>query len=66
MTPYAYGDVPSIAFALLIFLCLVKAERTGRVIYAVLSVPAAVMALLTRNTSLIVFIAVIIGAVLSA
>lgn len=64
MTPYAYGDVPSIAFALLIFLCLVKAERTGRVIYAVLSVPAAVMALLTRNTSLIVFIAVIIGAVL--
>ena len=66
LTPYAYGDLPSICFCTILFLALLRFARTNLWRYIPLACVSAALALLFRLHTWIVLIAVIIGLVLCA
>ncbi len=65
-TPWCYGDIPSIFFALIVAWALLRYAKQGRVRYLVLLVGAMTLALLFRKHSLILLTAFCIVAVLYA
>ncbi len=65
-TPWCYGDIPSIFFALVVAWALLRYERQGRVGYLALLVGAMTLALLFRKHSLILLAAFGMVAVLYA
>jgi hypothetical protein len=66
LTPYTYGDLPSICFCTVLFWTLLRFARTGHWRYAILSCVMASCSLLMRMHTWIVLIAVVIGMLLAA
>ncbi len=66
LTPYTYGDLPSVCFCTVLFWGLLRFARTGAMRYAVLNCVMAVFSLLMRVHTWIVLIALLIGMVLTA
>lgn len=64
LTPYTYGDLPSICFCMVLFWALLRFAKTGHFRYAVLGSIMAACSLLLRQHTWIVLIAVLIGMVL--
>lgn len=61
LMPYAYGDIPSICFCVILFWAIQRYGLTTRKCYVVIACFAAVLALFNRQNSWIVLIAVGIG-----
>ncbi|MDE6699429.1 MAG: hypothetical protein K2K10_00210 [Acetatifactor sp.] len=66
LTPYTYGDLPSICFCIVLFWALLRYVRTERIRYVTLACVMAVLSLMVRLHTWIVLIAVLIGMVLAA
>ncbi len=66
LTPYAYGDLPSICFCTVLFWALLRYERTGHLRYVVLGCCMAALSLMVRMHTWIVLIALLIGMTLAA
>ena len=66
LTPYTYGDLPSICFCTVLFWALLRFARTGHIRYAALGSIMAAFSLLLRLHTWIVLIAVVIGMILAA
>lgn len=64
LTPYTYGDLPSICFCTVLFWALLRFARTGHLRYAVLGSLMAALSLLVRLHTWIVIIAAVIGMLL--
>ncbi len=64
LTPYTYGDLPSICFCTVLFWALLRFSRTGQIRYAVLGGIMAALSLLMRLHTWIVLIALVIGLLL--
>lgn len=64
LTPYTYGDLPSICFCMVIFLALLRYSRTGNNLYVILCCIMGVLSLMVRMHTWIAFIAVLIGLLL--
>lgn len=56
-TGWVYGEIPSIFFALLTTICLLRYEKTGKNVWLAGMVLAVLMALLVRKNSLIMLVA---------
>lgn len=61
LTPYTYGDLPSICFGTVLFWAMLRFSRTLKVRYAVLGCVMSALSLMVRMHSWILFIAVFIG-----
>lgn len=66
LTPYTYGDLPSICFCTVLFWAMLRFARTGHLRYAALGSVMATLSLLVRLHTWIVLIAVMIGLILVA
>lgn len=66
LTPYTYGDLPSICFTTILFWALSHLRKTGKKRYVLLACVMAALALLMRMHTWIVLIAVMIGLLLVA
>lgn len=66
LTPYTYGDLPSVCFCTVLFWALLRFGRTGKFRYAVLGSLMAALSLLVRLHTWIVLIALVIGMLLVA
>lgn len=66
LTPYIYGDLPSICFCTVLFWSLQRYGRTLRAGYAVLSCIVGILSLMCRTNTWVVFIAVGISMLLLA
>lgn len=64
--PYAYGDLPSICFCMVLFWALASYAKDWKKRYVIIGAVAAALALMTRMNTWIVLIAVAIGMVLFA
>ena len=64
--PYAYGDLPSICFSMILFWAIAVFKEDLKIRYVFIACIAAALALLVRTSSSIVLIAVAIGMVLLA
>ncbi len=64
MTPYAYGDLPSVCFCTVLFWALLRFARTNKWRYVLLGCISASLALMVRSNTWIVLIAMIIGMLL--
>ena len=61
LTPYTYGDLPSICFCTVLFWALLRFSKTGHIRYTVLGSIVVALSLLVRLHTWIVLIAVVIG-----
>lgn len=61
LMPYAYGDIPSICFCVVLFWSLNRFSKALQWRYVLVAIPMAIMALFTRQNSWIVLIAACIG-----
>lgn len=61
LTPYTYGDLPSICFCTVLFWTMLRFAKTGHLRYAVFGCIMAAFSLLLRLHTWIVLIAVLIG-----
>ncbi|MCM1112045.1 MAG: glycosyltransferase family 39 protein [Muribaculum sp.] len=66
LTPYTYGDLPSVCFCTVLFWALLRFARTERLGYAALGCVMAALSLLMRMHTWIVLIALLIGMFLTA
>ena len=66
LTPYAYGDLPSICFCTVLFWALLRYARTGNNLYVILCCVMAALSLMVRLHTWIALIAVFIGLFLVA
>lgn len=66
LTPYAYGDLPSICCCTVLFLALLRYARTGNNLYVILCCVMATISLMVRMHTWIALIAVFIGLFLVA
>ncbi len=64
LTPYTYGDLPSICFCTVLFWALLRFTRTGNKLYVLLSCVMAALSLMVRMHTWVILIAVFIGMVL--
>lgn len=64
LTPYAYGDLPSICFCMVLFWALLRYARTNNKLYVVLCCIMAALSLMVRMHTWVVLIAVCIGMIL--
>lgn len=66
LTPYAYGDLPSICFCMVLFWALLRYTRSGNNLYVIPSCIMATLSLMVRMHTWIALIAVFIGLLLAA
>lgn len=66
LTPYTYGDLPSICFCTVLFWALLRYTRTGNNLYVILCCFMSALSLMVRLHTWIALIAVIIGLFLVA
>ncbi len=66
LTPYTYGDLPSICFCTVMFWALLRYVRTLKIRYVALTCVMAALSLMVRMHTWIVLIAILIGMVLAA
>lgn len=64
--PFAYGDLPSTALAVMMFWALVKFGKSLKIRYVVIAAVSAAVALMFRTNTWIVLIAASIGLIVSA
>ncbi|MCM1089575.1 MAG: glycosyltransferase family 39 protein [Butyrivibrio sp.] len=64
LTPYTYGDLPSICFCTVIFWALARFAKTDRLRYVILACCMAALSLMVRLHTWIALIAIIIGMLL--
>ncbi len=66
LTPYAYGDLPSVCFCTVLFWAVLRLSRTSKLRYLALACCMSPLALMVRMHSWIAIIAVVIGMALWA
>lgn len=64
LTPYTYGDLPSICFCTVLFWALIRFAKTARLRYVVLACCLAALSLMVRLHTWIALIAIMIGLLL--